>query len=151
MFDNPIIYVLCLPRMSQEDGLGKSSSVTLSGSWHSPYHPPQPGNQDCKYWIIPELPLLGMDVVDSHVWGSVLGSRTYWDREDFQHLPLTNQIIQGLGRAARGFERTELDDKSTVANFKKFLAPQRISIIDRYMKKKSLYIADMTPIKSNSV
>lgn len=64
------------PRIFQEDGLCRSS-CGLSGSWDSPYQPPQPGNHDCRYWIIPELPLFGTDVVDEHVWGSLLGSRAF--------------------------------------------------------------------------
>lgn len=67
------------PRIFQEDGLCRSS-CGLSGSWDSPYQPPQPGNHDCRYWIIPELPLFGTDVVDEHVWGSLLGSRAFWQR-----------------------------------------------------------------------
>lgn len=68
------------PRISQEDGLGRSSSGR-SGSWESPYQPPQPGNQDCRYWIIPELPLLGMDAGGVEGWGSLLGSRTFWRKK----------------------------------------------------------------------
>lgn len=67
------------PRISQEEGLGRSASG-LSGSWESPYQPPQPGNQDWRYWIIPELPLLGMDVVGDDGFGSLLGSRKFCRR-----------------------------------------------------------------------
>ncbi len=67
------------PRISQEEGLGRSSSGML-WSGDSPYQPPQPGNQDCRYWIIPELPLLGMDVVGEQGWLLLLGSRTFWKR-----------------------------------------------------------------------
>lgn len=66
------------PRISHWLLPGMSSSVT---GWPSgplsapPYQPPQPGNQDCRYWIMPELPLLGIEPEAEEAAGSVMGSR----------------------------------------------------------------------------
>lgn len=78
------------PRISQEEGLVNSSSG-LSGSW-APYQPPQPGNQDCRYWIIPELPLLGTEAVGEASGTSLFGSRTFCKTE-FDQYKLNRVVV----------------------------------------------------------
>lgn len=80
-----------LPRIFQEEGLARSSSGGPSAPCATPYQPPHPGNQECRYWIIPVLPLSGVDGEGELAGGSVLGSRTFWRTKSITQSPMKTQ------------------------------------------------------------